>query len=220
MTCGKGGPHSGSWWFHGKDGVGGSIRRGAPRIADQRKRWSASRLGLVQLVRAGQLGVRIGAAARLPGREHLPVYQFGSSTPSPEAAWSRGGSGRRSCGGGRPGRQASRAAPASSATATVTCSGSWSWARSVMVVRWVVFGTAVGFWSSFLADARYRPHGRHQAGTATATSTGTGTTLGQSTSTTSTWTSGSPPAAHARPRAWARAGAAAPACPGPWRLVR
>jgi hypothetical protein len=32
------------------------------------------------------------------------------------------------------------------------------------------------FWSSFLADARHLPHGRHQAGTATSTSTGTGTT--------------------------------------------
>jgi hypothetical protein len=35
---------------------------------------------------------------------------------------------------------------------------------------------AVPFWSSFLADARHLPHGRHQAGTATSTSTGNGTT--------------------------------------------
>src|SRR5512132_2638779 len=35
---------------------------------------------------------------------------------------------------------------------------------------------AVPFWSSFLADARHLPHGRHQAGTATSTSTGPGTT--------------------------------------------
>jgi transposase InsO family protein len=43
-------------------------------------------------------------------------------------------------------------------------------------MRWVSFGTAVPFWSSFLADARHLPHGRSQAGTATSTSTGTGTT--------------------------------------------
>jgi hypothetical protein len=70
----------------------------------------------------------------------------------------------------------SRAVPASSTTATVTCSGSSSSARSVVAVRWVSFGTAVPFWSGFLADARHLPHGRHQAGTATSTSTETGTT--------------------------------------------
>jgi hypothetical protein len=41
-------------------------------------------------------------------------------------------------------------------------------------VRWVSFGTAVPFWSSFLADARHLPHGRHQAGTATSGSMETG----------------------------------------------
>src|SRR5512133_1320267 len=35
---------------------------------------------------------------------------------------------------------------------------------------------AVPFWSSFLADARHLPHGRHQAGTATSSSTNSGTT--------------------------------------------
>ena len=35
---------------------------------------------------------------------------------------------------------------------------------------------AVPFWSSFLADARHLPHGRHQAGTATSSSTKPGTT--------------------------------------------
>jgi hypothetical protein len=45
-----------------------------------------------------------------------------------------------------------------------------------VVVRWVSFGTAVPFWSSFLADARHLPHGRSQAGTATSSSTETGTT--------------------------------------------
>ena len=35
---------------------------------------------------------------------------------------------------------------------------------------------AVPFWSSFLADARHLPHGRHQAGTATSSSTKSGTT--------------------------------------------
>jgi hypothetical protein len=39
-----------------------------------------------------------------------------------------------------------------------------------------IFGTAVPFWSSFLADARHPPHGRSQAGTATSSSTKTGTT--------------------------------------------
>jgi hypothetical protein len=29
-TWGNGGSHSGSWWFHGKDGVAGSIPAGAP----------------------------------------------------------------------------------------------------------------------------------------------------------------------------------------------
>jgi hypothetical protein len=28
MTWGKRGSHSGSWWFHGKDGVAGSIPAG------------------------------------------------------------------------------------------------------------------------------------------------------------------------------------------------
>src|SRR5512133_827676 len=58
----------------------------------------------------------------------------------------------------------SRAALASSATATVTRSGSSSWAGSVVAVRWVSFGTAVPFWSSFLADARHLPHGRSPGG--------------------------------------------------------
>jgi hypothetical protein len=35
---------------------------------------------------------------------------------------------------------------------------------------------AVPFWSSFLADARHLPHGRHQAGTPTSSSTNSGTT--------------------------------------------
>jgi hypothetical protein len=28
VTWGNGGSHSGSWWFHGKDGVAGSIPAG------------------------------------------------------------------------------------------------------------------------------------------------------------------------------------------------
>jgi hypothetical protein len=54
--------------------------------------------------------------------------------------------------------------------------GSSSFAWSVVAERWVSFGTAVPFWSSFLVDARHLPHGRHQAGTASSTSTETGTT--------------------------------------------
>ena len=32
MTWGNGVPHSGSWWFHGKDGVAGSIPAGGSTL--------------------------------------------------------------------------------------------------------------------------------------------------------------------------------------------
>jgi hypothetical protein len=44
VTWGNGGPHSGSWWFHGRMGSPVRFRRGAPHIgSDQGKRWSPSR---------------------------------------------------------------------------------------------------------------------------------------------------------------------------------
>jgi len=43
----NGGSHSGSWWFHGKDGVGGSIPPGGSTQA-------------LTSGNAGHLGVRVG----------------------------------------------------------------------------------------------------------------------------------------------------------------
>ena len=56
----------------------------------------------------------------------------------------------------------------------VICSGSRRCGWLLVAAWWVSFGTAVPFWSSFLADARHLPHGRPQAGTATSTSTARG----------------------------------------------
>jgi hypothetical protein len=56
----------------------------------------------------------------------------------------------------------------------VICSGSRRCGWLLVAAWWVSFGTAVPFWSSFLADARHLPHGRSQAGTATSTSTARG----------------------------------------------
>jgi hypothetical protein len=73
VSWGNGGPHSGSWWFHGKDGVAGSIPAGGstPRLtsrnAGQFRVWGPVEWAMLVVL---AFGVALGG--RMPDREHFP----------------------------------------------------------------------------------------------------------------------------------------------------
>jgi hypothetical protein len=82
VTWGNGGPHSGSWWFHGKDGVAGSIPAGGSTTNQQLRPGPAP--GLSQARRAkDRRWAAVGQQTTLSEPIHHCMWQQEVARPHP-----------------------------------------------------------------------------------------------------------------------------------------